>query len=123
MTDLTLRDCVILVVEDEYLLAQDICMDLVDKRALVIGPAATVEQGFALLRSGDKPSAAILDINLRGEPVFALADELIARDVPFIFATGYDAASIPERFAHVVRCQKPVRMSQVIGALGRVAPA
>lgn len=123
MTDLTLRDCVILVVEDEYLLAQDICMDLVDKQAVVIGPAATVEQGLALLQSGNEPSGAILDINLRGEPVFALADELIERDVPFIFATGYDAASIPERFAHIVRCQKPVRMSQVIGALGRVAPA
>lgn len=123
MTDLTLRGCLILVAEDEYLLAQDLCSELTDKQAVVLGPAATVEQGLALLRETDRLNGAILDINLRGEPVFALADELIAREVPFIFTTGYDSSAIPHRFGHVTRCEKPVRLSQVVDALGRAASA
>lgn len=123
MTDLSLRDCVILVVEDEYLLAQDICAELAEKQAIVLGPAATVKQGLALARDADHLSGAILDVNLRGEPVFILADELVARNVPFVFTTGYDASEIPERFGQVHRCEKPVRISQVVDALGRVASA
>lgn len=122
MTDLTLRDRVILVVEDEYLLAQDLCAELENKQALVLGPASTIEQGLALVQDADKISGAILDINLRGESVFGLADELVARNVPFVFSTGYDASVIPERFHHIIRCEKPVRMSQVVDALSRAEP-
>lgn len=121
MTDLSLRDCVILVVEDEYLLAREVCAELAKKQAVVLGPAATIEQGFALVRQAEPLNGAILDINLRGESVFLLADELAARDVPFVFTTGYDGGAIPPRFAHVVRCEKPIRMAQVVTALGRVA--
>lgn len=123
MTNLPLRDCVILVVEDEYLLAQDLCAELADRAAVVIGPVATTEQALALVREADKLSGAIVDINLRGEQAFTLADELMAREVPFIFTTGYDACAIPDRFGHVIRCEKPVRMSDVVDVLGRVALA
>lgn len=122
MSDRTLRECAILVVEDEYLLAQDICMELADRQAVVVGPAATIGQGLALMLESGQLDGAILDINLRGEHVFGLADELVARGVPFIFATGYDGATVPERFAEVVRCEKPLRMARVIAALGRVVP-
>lgn len=122
MADHTLRGCLILVVEDEFLLAQDICDALVEKQASVLGPAATVEQGLALLQQTEQLSGAILDINLRGEHVFALADQLVSRDIPFVFATGYDGSAVPPRFGNVTRCEKPVRISKVVEALGRVAP-
>lgn len=120
MPEPSLRDCVILVVEDEYLLADDLCAELVETGAEVVGPAASVEQGLALLRSTDRLHGAILDVNLRGEPVFALADELVTRELPFVFTTGYDAAAIPPRFANAPRCEKPVRMADVVAAIGRV---
>lgn len=123
MTDLTLRGSFILVVEDEYLLAHDICTELVSKNAVVLGPAATVDKALALIREADQLSGAILDINLRGETAFVLADELIERDVPFVFSTGYNASAIPDRFRHVTRCEKPVLLSAVVRALGMVAPA
>jgi len=120
MTEPTLRDCTILVVEDEYLLADDLCAELTEREALVVGPAATVEQGLELLRNTPKLDGAILDVNLRGEPVFLLADELIARKLPFVFTTGYDASVIPDRFSQVTRCEKPVQIAQVMDAIGRV---
>lgn len=120
MSDLTLRGCKILVVEDEYLLADDLSAILADEEALVVGPAGTVEQGLNLTRQHEGLSGAILDVNLRGETVFPLADELMTRNVPFVFTTGYDAASIPDRFGHVVRCEKPVRLAHLVDAIGHL---
>jgi DNA-binding NtrC family response regulator len=119
MTKLSLSGCTILVVEDEYLLADDLCSELADRDATVVGPAATVEQGVALLEESGDLNGAILDVNLRGEPVFPLADALMARNVPFVFTTGYDASAIPERFDHVSRCEKPVHIGRVVEAIGR----
>lgn len=121
MTELSLRNCAILVVEDEYLLADDLCSELARSDAVIIGPAATVGQGIALIQETERLNGAVLDVNLRGEPVFPLADELTARNVPFVFTTGYDASAIPERFQHVTRCEKPLHMSQVVKAIGRAA--
>ena len=119
MTEPTLRGCKILVVEDEYLLADDIRNELADQGATVLGPAATLEQGLALLQENQPVNAAILDVNLRGKSVFPLADELLGRNVPFVFTTGYDASTIPDRFQQVTRCEKPVHMAQVLQAIGR----
>lgn len=59
----------------------------------------------------------MLDINLQGELVFPVADGLVARGVPFVFATGYDAAVIPQRFSRMTRCEKPVDVSVIVNAL------
>jgi len=123
MTEPNLKDCAILVVEDEYLLADDLCTALSESKATIVGPAPTLEQALALLRTSDRLDGAILDINLRGEPVFPLADELLARNLPFVFTTGYDEAAIPERFQHIARCEKPVHIAQVVQAIGRAAHA
>ena len=121
MTEQSLRNCAILVVEDEYLLADDLCGKLIESEAIVIGPAATVEEGQALLRQTEVLNGAVLDVNLRGEPVFPLADELAVRHVPFLFTTGYDAAAIPQRFHDVPRCEKPLQMSRIVAEIRRLA--
>lgn len=123
MTEPKLRGCKILVVEDEYLLADDFCTELENEEAVVIGPAATVAQGIALLEATEHLHCAILDVNLRGEPVFELADALLARALPFVFTTGYDASAVPERFRHVTRCEKPLTVAQVTGVIERVIAA
>ncbi len=84
--------------------------------AEVIGPAPGIEAALdALERTA--PDGAILDINLGGEMAFPVADALMARGVPFIFATGYDAQVIPVRFTHVKRCEKPMASEQICAAL------
>jgi DNA-binding NtrC family response regulator len=49
----------------------------------------------------------ILDIDLRGDKAFGLADELQRQGIPFVFATGYGPEIIPARFADVARWEKP----------------
>ena len=61
--------------------------------------------------------AAMLDVNLAGEPSFPIADLLAERDIPFLFATGYGRAGIEERFRCRPILQKPFRASELGAAL------
>ncbi|MFL5253557.1 MAG: hypothetical protein ACJ8AI_11790 [Rhodopila sp.] len=44
---------------------------------------------------------ALLDINLRGELVYPVADVLAARGVPFVFITGNALHGIDPRYAAI----------------------
>jgi hypothetical protein len=46
-----------------------------------------------------------------------VADALAARGIPFVFTTGYDARSVPDRFAGVKRCEKPTTPEEISRAL------
>lgn len=104
----TLRGRRVLVVEDEYLIASDLAMLLQDLGATVIGPVGSVTEALALLADEPALDAAILDINLRTEKVFPVADALRKRGVPFVFATGYDHWVVPDDYAGAPRFEKPV---------------
>src|SRR5437868_3661680 len=97
----------VLIVEDEYLLAQDMADYFDDIGAEVLGPAATVADALALINSAEV-QGAILDVNLRGERVYPVADVLRQRHVPFVFASGYGGELEPRAYADVPRCIKPV---------------
>lgn len=116
----SLKGCRILVVEDEYMLADELQMELSDLGATVLGPAATVEDAMSLITSELQIDGAILDVNLRGEWAFPAADALSRRQVPFLFATGYDQSVMPSRFADIVFCEKPVSVARIAAALGRI---
>jgi two-component SAPR family response regulator len=57
----------------------------------------------------DEIDAGIIDINLGGEFVYPVAEVLVARNIPFIFVTGYGVESIDARFASVPVIKKPVQ--------------
>ena len=119
MSDTTLRGCRVLVVEDEYMIADEFCIELEEAGAVVIGPTGTVEETFRVIDTTPKLDGAVLDVNLGGTMSFAVADRLVTDGVPFIFTTGYDASVIPDHFAHVPRCEKPVSIAKVVRAIGR----
>lgn len=48
---------------------------------------------------------------------YTLADALRGRGVPVVFATGYDRGAIPERYADVPLCEKPIQPEQVARAI------
>lgn len=100
----------VLVVEDDFLLAQDLLEELLRCGAQVMGPVATVADALALLESSLDPSMAILDIKLGNELVYPVADALRARGVPFLFATGYDPGAIPTAYADVTLAPKPMAL-------------
>src|SRR4051812_2698486 len=106
----------VLVVEDDYVLAMDMHLTFQDVGAVVIGPVGTVRDALRLADNEDI-DAAVLDINLHGEFVFAVAERLQDRGVPFVFTTGYEGDMLPDRFAHTTRHQKPVSAEAVVNAL------
>ena len=120
MPEPTLRDLRILVVEDEYMLADEMRTELMDVGAIVIGPAATLAGAFALLKRSPDLDGAVLDLNLGGEMAYPLADVLLERGIPIVFTTGYDAAVVPGRFSSTPRCEKPIDVRRVVQAIGRV---
>jgi CheY-like chemotaxis protein len=107
----------ILVVEDEYLVARDIARIVGAMGGLVLGPVARLGQALELSRGAAAVHGAILDVRLGDDRIYPLADELIARGVPIIFATGYDGGVLPERLRATPRVEKP--FSQ--GVLERLA--
>lgn len=109
----------VLVVEDDYLVASDLASTLQSCGALVTGPAGTIADALALAEQHAATLAgAVLDINLHGHRTFEVADALIARDIPFVFVTGYSGSSIPEPYARLPRCEKPVDTEQLLHVLG-----
>ena len=113
----------VLLVEDEYFLADEARRALVQAGALVIGPFAEVADGFEAVSSNPDLSAAVLDINLRGTPVYEVAKVLRERDIPFLFTTGYDKAAIPAAYQDVPRCEKPAKVDEFVRLLDGLLPA
>ena len=105
MTDLTANRR-ILVIEDEALVAMLVEDALMDAGFGVIGPARSVAEAMSLLAS-EEPAAVVLDLNLGGETSISVADALVARGIPFVVATGYGAAGLPESHRHVPVLPKP----------------
>ena len=106
----------ILIVEDEYFVADETRQALQAAGALVVGPAPSVEVGMAILDE-EEIDAAILDIRLEGETVFPIADRLYTQGIPFVFATAYIDADVPEKFGGYHLCEKPTALSEIAAAL------
>ncbi|CAN7673813.1 response regulator [Rhizobium sp. LjRoot98] len=106
----------VLIVEDEYFLADETRQKLEASGAIVVGPVATVGAALELLDT-EQVDAAILDIHLGDELVFPVAEELERRDIPFVFATGYDPSVLPVRFTGFALCEKPAELEDIANAL------
>ena len=59
----------------------------------------------------------LLDINLRDEKVYPVAEVLRTRGIPFVFTTGYDAWLVPEAYAGVRRLAKPVDIRALVQSI------
>lgn len=107
----------VLVVEDDYMIAELLAEALRAYGMEVIGPAASVEKALALISATPGIDVALVDVNLRGTMSFPVADALRTRGVALAFTTGYDDDNLPERYAQVARFQKPVNPVEVVAGL------
>lgn len=96
----------ILVVEDESVIALMIEDMLSLLGCTSVLHASAVASALALLAEG-KPDAALLDVNLGGEPAYAIAERLEALQIPFVFASGYGSVGLPPRWSQKPVIQKP----------------
>jgi DNA-binding response OmpR family regulator len=111
----------ILVVEDEALIAMETAAVLTAHGFAVLGPVATVAGALELLRR-EQPDAAVLDVNLRGVAVTPVATELRAMGVPFLLASAYRSDDLPREpvLRDAVNVGKPIQAAVVVEMLQRL---
>lgn len=109
----------VLVVEDRFLLADDLGRMLRSLGAEVVGPVSSLEEAMEIVRR-ETVDAALLDIDLRGSTAFAVADLLTERNVPFAFATGYDRSSLPQQYKRLPFLAKPLSAHRLKRTLGNL---
>ncbi|MGD9966004.1 MAG: PAS domain S-box protein [Hyphomonadaceae bacterium] len=114
-----LRGKRILVVEDEPLIGMVLADYLNDVGCDVLGPAQSIDKAKAIVAAGEF-DAALVDGNLAGKPVDEIAVALAARNIPFVFVTGYGRDALPEGFDEAPIVEKPFTQEQVVSALERL---
>jgi len=110
----------LLLVEDEALVAIELSRALEDCGWEVVGPAATLKEAFELVAANNSIDAAVLDVNLNGEMVYPLADELETRGVPFLFCSGYETIERADRYRYSPVVRKPTSFAILMSELRRI---
>lgn len=111
----------VLVVEDEWLIADQIVGALQDCGYDVAGPVGRMSEAMDLLAHGDI-DAALIDINVNGERTFDLANRLNRSAIPFAFVTGYSGADLPAEFNGRRLIQKPIDATAVRSCIKGLLP-
>lgn len=112
----SLRFAKVLVLEDDFYLADDTREALEIAGATVVGPFSDAADAIVAV-DRQKPTCALVDINLGRGANFAPAKALLARGVPVIFVTGYEPEIIPAELQAAPVLQKPVETQAIIEAI------
>jgi DNA-binding response OmpR family regulator len=118
----TLVDCTVLVVEDEGLIAWDIAETLRDAGCERVHLASSVERAKIAVHQF-VPTVVVLDINLRYEKSFALADMLAIMRIPFFFLTSQNVEALPPEHRSRALISKPHTGSELIKKILELANA
>lgn len=111
----------VLIVEDQMLIAIELEQILEDAGFTVVATLTSPQDSIAWLSANDPPDAAILDVHLGDKTSEQVAAFLMARSVPFMFATGYgDGGAIPEAYSGIPIVSKPYAAEDILGQLGKL---
>jgi len=109
----------VLVVEDESLIAMDIEDTLLALGCEIVGPTGKLETALRLARE-ERLDAAVLDVTVTGGKTYAVAEQLLARGIPFVLASGYGAWALPDDLRDRPRLTKPFTPAQLKEAVLRL---
>lgn len=107
----------ILIVEDEYLIAQDITEALETSGLTVVGLYAKSADALDFLAAPDPCDAAVLDASLRGTSSLPVCEALIARGIPFLIMTGFGPDQLPDAMKTMPVLTKPLDPRQLTSAV------
>ncbi len=107
----------VLVVEDQYYLAEEMRKMVLQLGGHVVGPAKDVQSALALLQNVPAPDLAILDVNLNGTRIDPVAETLRDRGIPLMFATGYEVWALSSRLPEEPIVAKPVTVAPLTAAI------
>jgi DNA-binding response OmpR family regulator len=106
----------VLVVEDDFYLAEDARDALEEAGANVLGPYGRADEALNSLEE-HVPDCAVVDLNLGFGPNFEVARALKLRGVPILLVTGYDPNTIPPDLAAIASLQKPISRAKLTAAV------
>jgi FixJ family two-component response regulator len=106
----------VLVVEDDFYLAEDERQLVEEAGGRVLGPFASAAETIVSLRD-NRPDCALLDVSLSDGVSFDLARLIVSKGTPILFITGYDASILPEDLQNRPRLQKPTPCQKIIAAI------
>lgn len=110
-----LKGISVLVVEDAWHVARAMKAVLEQLGMQVLGPAATALEARRLVAT-QRPWAALVDVNLKGEMAWDLIDDLGAQDIAVIVMSGY-ALLDASRGRPLIHLQKPFAAKELTAAL------
>jgi DNA-binding response OmpR family regulator len=113
----------VLVLEDEAIIALNLQDELQDAGYGIAGPYTTCAAALEWLQ-GTTPDAAILDATLKDGPCRSIALELLRRDVPFLIYSGHreDRQLLPD-LDHITWIEKPAAPSVLVQACRQLLAA
>ena len=118
--ELPLQGARVLIVEDEYYIADDLRRTLDAAGASVVGPISTIEKATSAIDAGDF-DCAVIDLNLHGQSVVPIADRLMGEGRSFAIATGYGSDVVPDRLKSVPRIEKPFDPPALLDVVKRLS--
>jgi len=99
----------VFLVEDEVMIRMMVA-DMLDELGYsVAAEAGEINEAIKLAQSTEF-DIAILDVNVNGKVISPVAELIKARNRPFIFATGYGSAGLPEEYRDRPALQKPFQI-------------
>jgi len=107
----------LLVVEDTAIIAFKLAEVLGQAGATVVGPIATLRAALDVINQRKPLDAALIDVDLRGEPAFPLCERLSELGIRFMLVTGYELAALPTPWSASMAIRKPFQSADLIHAV------
>jgi CheY-like chemotaxis protein len=112
----------VLLVEDEIMIALLLEEMLAELDFEVVGPVARLDRAVEMAQR-QALDVALLDVNLNGKEIYPVAEALAAREVPFVFVTGYGRGTLRAPYCDRPTLQKPFRRDDLRELLAEVCSA
>ena len=107
----------VLVAEDDFIIACDLCDTVEEAGFCVEGPHNDVSSAMLAFQK-HKPDVAILDVQLGDGIVYPLAEQMMAENVPVIFHSGQLSPNeVAARFPAAQALSKPCPPAEVIASV------
>jgi DNA-binding response OmpR family regulator len=105
----------ILYLEDESLIAMNY-VAMLEEAGAVVDDCTTLGAAFSALDQGTY-DVALLDVNIRENMSFPLAEAARAKGLPVVFVTGYGREVLPPEWSGHVVCEKPCSQAGLLSAI------
>lgn len=106
----------VFLVEDEVMIRMMVADMLEELGYSVAAEAGDIGEAVRLAAT-TAFDIAILDVNVNGKVISPVAEVIRARNLPFVFATGYGAQGLPEEYRDRPTLQKPFQMDSLAQVL------